>query len=162
MGIDPQKTFGYKIIEPLVEIRKDGVRTVAKELGLSAPIWDRMPFPGLALAARVIGEVTPARIAIVRKATKIVEYDLLNITAFQCMAILHKDRVTGIKNGKKEFGLQIEIRCWDSIDARTATPTEVPFDILQRMARRITNTIPEVVSVTYNITPKPPSTMEAV
>ena len=78
------------------------------------------------------------------------------------MAILHNDRVTGIKNGKREFGLQIEIRCWDSKDARTATPVWVLDEVLEKLAIRITTEIPEVVSVTYNITPKPPSTMEAV
>jgi len=162
LGIDPQKTFGYKIIEPLVEIRKDGVRIVAKELGLPESIWNCMPFPGPALAARVIGEITPERIAIVRKATAIVEEELKMEDAFQCMAILHNDRVTGIREGKREFGLQIEVRCWDSKDARTATPTRLPDKTVKRLVKRITTEVPGVVSVTYNVTPKPPSTMEAV
>ena len=69
LGIDPQKAFGYKIIEPLVQLRKDGVRKVAEALGLPASVYNRMPFPGPALAARVIGDATPEKIELVRQAT---------------------------------------------------------------------------------------------
>lgn len=162
LGIDPEKTFGYKIIEPLVELRKDGVRKVAHALGLPQEIYRRMPFPGPALAARVIGEVTPEKIKIVRLATVITEEELKNSGAFQYMAILHHDRVTGMRRGRRDFGLQIEIRCWDSIDARNARPTRIPHQKLERLAERITRAVPGVVSVTYNIATKPPSTMEAV
>jgi GMP synthase (glutamine-hydrolysing) len=162
LGINPQKTFGYKIIEPLVELRKDGARKIAKALGLSKTVYDRNPFPGPALAARVIGEVTPKRIEIVKRATAIVEDELAHTNSFQSMAILHKDRITGVRAGKRKFGLQIEIRCWDSIDARIAKPTRLPFGTLERLARKITTKIPVVVSVVYNVTPKPPSTMEVV
>jgi GMP synthase (glutamine-hydrolysing) len=162
LGIDPQETFGYKIIEPLVELRKDGVRKIAKALGLDESVWNRMPFPGPALAARVIGETTPEKINTVRIATAITEETLKSSGAFQYMAILHQDRVTGMRNGKREFGLQVEIRCWDSLDARTAHPTRLPFDILDKLAKRITTEVPGVVSITYNIASKPPSTVEAV
>lgn len=162
LGIDPQEAFGYKIIEPLVQIRKDGVRKVAAALGLPESVYNRMPFPGPALAARVIGEVTPEKISIVRQATVITEAELSHIKAFQYMAILHQDRVTGMRDGKRDFGLQIEIRCWDSIDARTATPTKLPYETLIGLANRIVNEVPGVVSVTYNIASKPPSTMEVV
>jgi GMP synthase (glutamine-hydrolysing) len=162
LGIDPQQAFGYGVIEPLVQIRKDGVRKVAKALGLPESVYKRMPFPGPALAARVVGEASPERIALVRKATAIVERELQNVKAFQCMAILHEDRFAGMKEGKREFGMQIEVRCWKSVDARTATPAWLPPRLQEKLARRITTGIPGVVSVTYNITPKPPSTMEAV
>ncbi|MFH1269546.1 MAG: ExsB family transcriptional regulator, partial [Candidatus Omnitrophota bacterium] len=75
---------------------------------------------------------------------------------------LHHDRVTGMRQGKRDFGLQIEIRCWDSIDARNAKPTRLSFDALEKLSNRIVTEVPGVVSVTYNITSKPPSTMEAV
>jgi GMP synthase (glutamine-hydrolysing) len=78
------------------------------------------------------------------------------------MAILHEDRVTGMRGGKRDFGQQIEVRCWESIDARTATPTRLPFEVLENLAREILREVPGVVSVTYNIAPKPPSTIEAV
>ncbi|MBU0503918.1 MAG: ExsB family transcriptional regulator [Candidatus Omnitrophota bacterium] len=162
LGIDPQKAFGYKIIEPLVQLRKDGVRMIAKACGLPESVYNRMPFPGPALAARVIGEVNPEKIKIVRLATAITEEELRPIKAFQYMAILHNDRVTGMRSGKRNFGLQIEIRCWDSIDARRAIPTNLPYSTLTKLAQRITNVVPGVVSVTYNITSKPPSTMEAI
>lgn len=162
LGIDPKKAFGYKIIEPLIQLRKDGVRKIARALVLPKSIHNRIPFPGPALATRVIGEVTPGRINVVRKATAIAEKELAGTKAFQYMAILHRDRVTGVRDGKRVFGMQIEIRCWDSIDARTATPTNLSFDTLCRLADRIVTEIPQVVSVTYNITTKPPSTIEAI
>jgi len=162
LGIDPQAVFGYKIIEPLIQLRKDGVRKIGSALGLPAELFDRIPFPGPALAARIIGEVTDERLETVRLATTIVEKILSNTGAFQYMAILHEDRVTGMVEGKREFGQQIEIRCWDSVDARTATPTTLSFDILTNLANEIIGKIPGIVSITYNITPKPPSTIEAV
>ncbi|MFO7963839.1 MAG: asparagine synthase-related protein [Desulfobacterales bacterium] len=162
LGIDPQAAFGYKIVEPLIELRKDGVRLVGKALGLPESVFQRIPFPGPALAARVIGEATPQRIETVRRATDIVERLLKSTGAFQYMAILHEDRVTGMRDGKRDYGRQIEVRCWDSVDARTATPTRIPFETLEKIADEIVSTVPGVVSVTYNITPKPPSTIEAV
>ena len=162
LGIDPQEAFGYRILEPLIQLRKDGVRKVGKALGLPDEIYDRIPFPGPALAARVIGAVTPERIETVRKATAVVERLLEDSGAFQYMAILHQDRVTGMRDGKRDFGQQIEVRCWDSLDARTATPTRLSSDLLETLAGEILGEVPGVVSVTYNITPKPPSTMEAV
>jgi len=162
LGIDPQEAFGYKIIEPLVQLRKDGVRKVAEASGLPESIYNRMPFPGPALSARVIGEATRERVALVRKATIIVEQELASVKAFQYMAILHNDRVTGMRDNKREFGQQIEIRCWDSIDARRAHPTRLDFAILEKLASRIVTEVPGVVSVTYNIATKPPSTMEAI
>ena len=162
LGIDPQQAFGYRIIEPLIQLRKDGVRKVGKALGLPADLFDRIPFPGPALSARVIGAVTPERIETVRKATVVVERLLKGTPSFQYMAILHEDRVTGMRDGKRDFGQQIEIRCWDSLDARTATPTRLSFDTLEQLAREVIREVPGVVSVTYNIAAKPPSTIEAV
>jgi GMP synthase (glutamine-hydrolysing) len=162
LGIDPQEAFGYRIIEPLVQLRKDGVRMIGKALGLPAELFERIPFPGPALAARVIGAVTTERIETVRKATVIVEQLLKATDAFQYMAILHKDRVTGMRDGNRDFGQQIEVRCWESVDARTATPTHLSFEILEKLASEILSNVPGIVSVTYNIAPKPPSTIEAV
>jgi len=162
LGIDPQETFGYRIIEPLINLRKDGVRKIGKALGLPVELFERIPFPGPALAARVIGEVTPERIETVRKATVVVERLLKDTGAFQYMAILHEDRVTGMRDGKRDFGQQIELRCWDSVDARTATPTKLPFETLEKLADEIIRKVPGIVSVTYNIATKPPSTIEAI
>jgi len=162
VGIDTQQQYGYKVIEPLIELRKTGVREVAKALGLPEELYKRPPFPGPALAARVIGEVTPERIRTVRAATEIVEDALCNSGAFQYLAILHQDKVTGIRDGKRDYGLQIEVRCWESKDAITGAPTQLSYDTLDKLAQRLSRDVPGVVSVTYNITRKPPSTIEAV
>ncbi len=162
LGIDPKKTFGYHILEPLVQLRKDGVRKVGSALGLPASMYKRIPFPGPALAARVVGEVTPEKVEIVRLATVVVEEELAKVKAFQYLAILHEDRMTGMRDGRRDFGRQIEVRCWDSVDARKATPTNLPYSKLTRIASRICKEVPGVVSVTYNIATKPPSTIEAI
>ena len=162
LGIHPQEAFGYHIIEPLIQLRKDGVRKVGRAVGLPSELFERIPFPGPALATRIIGEVTAERLDIVRKATSIVEDLLADSGAFQYMAILHEDRVTGMNQGRREFGRQIEVRCWDSVDARTASPTRLSFDLLDQIASEITQKIPGIVSVTYNIATKPPSTIEVV
>ncbi len=161
-GIDPEDAFGYRILEPLVQLRKPAVREVARALGLPEETYNRPPFPGPALAARIIGEVSPERVETVRKATRIVEEELKDSGAFQYLAILHEDRVTGMRDGRRDFGFQIEVRCWESKDARTGSPTRLPYDTLDKLAERITTEVPGVVSVTYNITKKPPSTIEAI
>ena len=162
LGIDTEEVYGYKVIEPLIQLRKTGIRKTGKALGLQEEIYNRPPFPGPALAARVIGEVTPERVDTVRKATKIVEEELCETGAFQYLAILHQDRVTGVREGKRDYGLQIEIRCWESEDAKVGSPTRLPYDVLDKLADRMTREVPGVVSVTYNITSKPPSTIEVV
>jgi GMP synthase (glutamine-hydrolysing) len=162
LGIDTKKVYGYHVIEPVIELRKTAIRKVGKALGLPKELYVRPPFPGPALSARVIGEVTPKRVEIVRKATKIVEEELGKTSAFQYLAILHQDRVTGMRKGKRDFGLQIEVRCWDSTDALVGSPTKLPFETLMKLGDRITGEVPGVVSVTYNITRKPPSTIEAI
>jgi len=161
LGIDTREAYGYTVIEPLLQLRKPAVRAVARALGLPEEICNRPPFPGPALTARVIGEANRRRIRLVRQATTIVERHLAG-RAFQCMAILHADKVTGIRDGKRAFGHQIEVRCWDTQDAVTAAPTRLPLETLEALADELTRQVPGVVSVTYNITRKPPSTMEAV
>lgn len=162
LGIDTESAYGYRVIEPLIALRKTGVRAVGKALGMPESVYNRPPFPGPALVTRVIGEALPERIELVRRATAIVEEALSGVDAFQYLAILHEDRVTGVYQGARRYGNQIEIRCWDSMDAVVAKPTRLPFELLEKMAGRITAEIPEVVSVTYNITTKPPSTIEAL
>lgn len=162
LGIDTEEVYGYKVVEPIIRLRKPGVRIVGKGLGLPEEIFDRPPFPGPALAARVIGEVTRERVSLVRAATSIVEAELADCGAFQYLAILHEDRVTGMRDGKRDFGYQIEVRCWDSTDAVTGTPTDLPFELLRKIADRINKEVAGVVSVTYNISAKPPSCIEAV
>jgi GMP synthase (glutamine-hydrolysing) len=159
IGINP-KSYGYSIIEPLKELFKPGVRKVARELGLPKEISERMPFPGPALSLRVLGEVTPEKIAIVRKATQIVEKETRNLGTFQNFAVLHNDKATGIKNGKRVYGNIITIRVVVSEDAITAKAKEISYETLFKMASRITTELPTVVRCLYDITDKPPATIE--
>jgi len=159
IGIDP-KTYGYKIIEPLKELYKPEVRMVARELGLPQEISERMPFPGPALSIRVLGEVTPEKINTLRKATKIVEEETKYLGAFQCFAVIHSDKATGIKREKRVYGNIITVRVVKSKDAITAEAMEIPYEILNKISKRITEEIPSVVRCLYDITDKPPSTIE--
>lgn len=161
IGIDPEKEYGYQVLEPLKTLRKDGVREVAKVLGLPPEIIHRIPFPGPALATRIVGEVTVERLATVRAATAIVEEELGDTDAFQYMAVLLNDRATGMVQGKREFGQIIVVRCLDSLDARTATPVHLSWEKLKRICDRIT-AIPDVNRCLYDLTPKPPATIEYI
>jgi len=162
IGISPEKEYGYKVIEPLVELRKADVRKVAKLLELPEEIHQRIPFPGPALAARVIGEVTPEKIALIRKATAIVEKELKNSGAFQYFPVLMEDKATGLRKGKREFGNIIIIRCVEGVDARVAALTKLSWKVLEKITKRLTTEIPGVNRVCYDITPKPPATIEYI
>ncbi|UCE16578.1 MAG: glutamine-hydrolyzing GMP synthase [Candidatus Bathyarchaeota archaeon] len=159
IGINPE-TYGYSILEPLKELYKPEVRMVARELGLSADISERMPFPGPALSIRILGEVTSDKVAIVRKATEIVEEETKNLGTFQNFAVLHNDKATGIKNGKRVYGNIITVRVVVSEDAVTAKAKQVPYEILEKVSERITNEMSSVVRCLYDITHKPPATIE--
>lgn len=161
IGIDPEQVYGYQVLEPLQTLRKDGVRQVAQELGLPPSITQRMPFPGPALAARIVGEVTPERLATVRAATAVVEEELADTKAFQYLAVLLQDKATGIRDGRREFGDIIVVRCIHSVDAREATAVELPWPKLHRVCQRITS-LPGVNRCLYDLTPKPPATVEYV
>lgn len=161
IGINPEKAFGYKVLEPLATLRKDGVRLVAAALGLPPSVTARIPFPGPALATRIVGEVTEQKLATVRAATAIVEEELKGTGAFQYLAVLLNDNATGIRQGKREFGQIIVVRCIDSKDARKATIRELPWKTLHRLTRRIT-AIPGVNRCLYDLTPKPPATVEYI
>jgi len=159
IGINPE-IYGYKILEPLKELFKPDVRKVARELGLPKEISERMPFPGPALSLRVLGEVTPEKIAVVRKATEIVEEETRALGTFQNFAVLHNDKATGIKKGERVYGNIVTVRIVDSEDAVTAKARQVPYEVLMRISSRITGEIPSVVRCLYDITDKPPSTIE--
>jgi len=161
LGIDTEAAYGYAVLEPLKTLRKDGVREVAKFLDLPAEISQRIPFPGPALATRIVGEVIPERLETVRTATAIVEEELADSGAFQYMAVLLNDRATGIRNNKREFGSIVVLRCIESTDARTATVTHLHWEKLNRISDRITQ-IKDVNRCLYDLTPKPPATIEYI
>ncbi len=162
IGIDPQKGYGFKLIEPLRELFKPAVREVGRALGLPEKIHQRMPFPGPGLACRVVGEVTPERVAIVRTATRIVEEELAILKPFQAFAVLMNDQGTGVEKGKRKFGNIIIVRSVESQDALTAEPSPASWDVLRNVTQRILKEIPVVTRVAYEVTPKPPATIEYV
>ncbi|MBM3285274.1 MAG: ExsB family transcriptional regulator, partial [Candidatus Aminicenantes bacterium] len=162
IGIDPEKGFGFRVIEPIKELFKPEVRRVARALGLPESIYGRMPFPGPGLMTRVLGEATPERVAVVRKATRIVEEEVRRFRPFQAFAVLLSDRGTGVEDGKRKFGDILIIRSVESRDAMKAKPTALPWDVLMRMSRRIVKEIPSVTRVAYELTPKPPATIEYI
>jgi len=161
VGIDPKEEYGYQVLEPLATLRKDGVREVGRLLGLPAELAERIPFPGPALATRIVGEITESRLATVRAATTVVEEELGDSGAFQYMAVLLTDKATGIRDNRREFGQIIVVRCIESVDARTATAVELPWDKLRRICERITS-IDGVNRCLYDLTSKPPATIEYV
>lgn len=165
IGIDPEQQYGFKTIEPLIDLVKWEVREVAKALGVPETRFNSMPFLGPGLVGRVIGEVTREMVEIVRKANNIVEEELMPLKPFQCLAVLFKDKATmkGDENTKgRNYGNILAIRCVESKDARTAEITEIPYGILKKIVNRITKEIPSVIKVVYDITPKPPSTIEYI
>ncbi|MCK4269191.1 MAG: glutamine-hydrolyzing GMP synthase subunit GuaA [Methanogenium sp.] len=148
------------VIEPLVDLYKDEVRDVAGGLDLPTEIRHRMPFPGPGLAVRCLGEVTPEKIAIVREANAIAEEELVEKhNPWQCFAALI-GLGTGVKGDVRLHGWIIAVRAVHSRDAMTAEPLELPWDTLHKIAARITSEIPEVARVVYDVTPKPPATIE--
>lgn len=162
IGIDPSARYGLQILEPLRTLFKHQVREVARALGLPPEISERQPFPGPGLATRIIGEVTPDRVATVRQAQAIVEEELAPFQPFQCLAVLFADRATGLRDDRRELGQIIAVRAVHSTDAMTASVVQVPWQVLVRLQQRLCAEVPGVTKVLYDLTPKPPSTIEYV
>jgi len=161
IGIDTSDTYGYHLVEPLRDLYKDQVRSVAKALGLPIEGVNRRPFPGPGLSIRVLGEVTREGIDLVRRATAIVEEGTADLQCFQAFAVLARDRATGLaKDGSRLFGNIVIIRVVDSINAMTASPSQLPWDRLEAIRNRILAELPSVTRVLYDVTPKPPATIE--
>lgn len=149
-----------EIIEPISSLYKDEVREVARSLGLPDVISSRMPFPGPGLAVRIIGEVTEEKLAIVREANAIVEDELLErFKPWQTFAAL-LGKGTGVKGDQRIHGWIIAVRAVESRDGMTAGPMELPWETLKKIESRITGEISDVARVVYDITPKPPATIE--
>ena len=148
------------IIEPIADLYKDEVREVARALALPEEISERMPFPGPGLSVRVIGEVTREKVGVVREANAIVEQELVHqYRPWQCLAAL-LEKGTGVKGDNRVHGWIIAVRAVESRDAMTANQMELPWETLNRISSRITSEIPSVARVVYDITPKPPATIE--
>jgi len=158
-------TMKLKLVEPLRDLYKDEVRKVARELGVR--VAERQPFPGPALAVRVIGEVTPERVALAREASAIVEEELeaaakkgLISVPWQYFAALLPVQTVGVHGDLRVYGHTIAVRSVESIDGMSGTYSKIPHEVLDRISIRITNEVKGVNRVVYDITNKPPGTIE--
>lgn len=154
----------FELIEPLRSLFKDEVRRVGEELGLPAEIVWRQPFPGPGLGVRIIGEVTPDKVATLQDADAIVREELhragLDRDIWQAFAVLPDIRTVGVMGDERTYAHPVVIRAVTSEDAMTADWARLPYDLLERMSSRIINEVPGVNRVAYDITSKPPGTIE--
>ncbi len=147
------------IVEPVRDLYKDEVREVARALDLEAVIAERMPFPGPGLAVRIIGEVTPEKAGVAREATHVVEEELAEYDPWQAFAAVI-GKGTGVKGDNRVHGWIVAVRSVESRDGMTARAQEIDWSTLQRIQSRITGENEDVARVVYDVTHKPPATIE--
>ena len=153
-----------ELCEPIRDLYKDEVREVGDELDLPKTTVYRQPFPGPGLGVRVVGALTRENVEICRKANKIVCDEIeaagLNEEVWQYFAVLTNTKATGVKGDQRDFGYLVVVRVVNSIDAMTASVTELPWDLIHTISKRITSEISEVTHVALSISDKPPATIE--
>jgi GMP synthase (glutamine-hydrolysing) len=154
----------FKLLEPLRELFKDEVREVGKELNLPDTLVWRHPFPGPGLAIRILGEVTPERLAVLREADAIVMEEMLKSNFYrqvwQAFAVLLPVRTVGVMGDERTYENVVALRVVDSVDAMTADWTRLPHDFLAHISNRLINEVKGVNRVVLDISSKPPATIE--
>ncbi|MFA5448030.1 MAG: glutamine-hydrolyzing GMP synthase [Sphaerochaeta sp.] len=159
------KDLDLELIEPLRDLYKEEVREIARLLGVT--VAERQPFPGPGLAIRILGEVTPEAAEIVREACWIVEEELESAAKaeemrlpWQYFAVLLPTKSVGVRDGGRNYGKTVVIRAVYSADGMDASYAEIPYSVLNRISSRITGALPEISRVVYDVTSKPPGTIE--
>lgn len=158
------KELGFKLLEPLNELYKDEVRELGRKLGLDDAFVSRQPFPGPGLAIRIIGNITKKKLKIVREADAILQEEIkkanLDKKIRQYFAVLTNTKTVGVMGDNRTYLYTVAIRAVDSIDGMTARFYPIPYDVLETISSRIVNEVDYVNKVVYDITSKPPSTIE--
>ncbi len=158
------ETMKLKLIEPLRDLFKDEVRRIGRDLGMPEDILQRQPFPGPGLAVRIVGEVTPERVAILQEADDIVVHEIkaagLYKEIWQSFAVLLPLKSVGVMGDQRTYAYTCAIRAVHSEDGMTADWTPLPYEVLKRMSSRIVNEVQGINRVVYDITSKPPGTIE--
>ena len=156
--------MGLKLIEPLRELFKDEVRLVGKELGIPDRIISRQPFPGPGLAVRIIGEVTQERLSLIREADDILLQEISGVPLYreiwQSFVVLLPVKTVGVMGDERTYENVLAIRAVKSTDGMTAEWVCIPYDVLERISSRVTNEVKGINRVVYDISSKPPSTIE--
>jgi GMP synthase (glutamine-hydrolysing) len=159
----PEK-MQMRLIEPLRELFKDEVRRVGADLGLEPEVLARQPFPGPGLAVRVLGDITSEKLALLRGADEIVQEEIraasLYESIWQSFAVLLPVRSVGVMGDQRTYGYTVALRAVHSEDAMTADWVRLPYDVLATISNRIVNEVRGISRVVYDITSKPPGTIE--
>jgi GMP synthase (glutamine-hydrolysing) len=156
--------LGFELVEPLRELFKDEVRTIGRALGLPDRIVSRHPFPGPGLAVRVLGEITPERLRLLREADHVVQEEIrgsgLYPELWQAFAVLLPVQSVGVMGDERTYEHVVAVRAVTSVDAMTADVAELPYDLLKRISNRTINEVRGINRVVYDISSKPPATIE--